>query len=98
MISRLIVAALSFAALTGCVQNYAEREIVQGAPAGSLVVLNAPQGATIIVNGQFHGTVGHSTANLTPGRHEVVIEAAGRRIHAQSVFVAAGSRVEVRVP
>ncbi|MGH6978151.1 MAG: PEGA domain-containing protein, partial [Brevundimonas sp.] len=60
--------------------------------------LNAPAGATILVDGRPYGMVGAAGAPLTPGRHEVVVEADGRRIHAQSIFVAAGARAEVRVP
>lgn len=37
-----VIVALCAAMLTGCVQNYASREIAQGAAAGSLTVANAP--------------------------------------------------------
>ncbi len=98
MLRTLTVVALCGAALSGCVQNYAERELTQGAMPGSLVVLNAPQGAAIQVDGRPYGVVGEASAPLTPGRHEVVIEVGGRRIHSQSIFVAAGARAEVRIP
>ncbi len=98
MMKRLTVAALACAVLGGCVQNYADRDVAQGMAPGSLVVLNAPAGATIQVDGRPYGMVGADAAPLTPGRHEVVVEAGGRRIHAQSIFVAAGTRAEVRVP
>lgn len=98
MLKKIVAVALACAALTGCVQNYAEREVSQGAAPGSLVVLNAPQGSTIEVDGRPYGVVGGAASALAPGRHEVVVEAGGRRIHTQSIFVAAGARVEVRVP
>lgn len=98
MIRILALAALCGVALSGCVQNYAEREVVQGAVPGSLAVLNAPQGATTFVDGRPYGMAGEVGAPLTPGRHEVVVEVGGRRIHSQSIFVAAGARAEVRVP
>lgn len=98
MLRILAVAALCGAALSGCVQNYAEREITQGAVPGSLAVLNAPQGAMVHVDGRPYGIAGEVGVPLTPGRHEVVVEAGGRRIHSQSIFVAAGARAEVRIP
>lgn len=98
MLRILVAAALCGAALSGCVTNYADREITQGATPGSLVVLNAPQGATVHVDGRPYGIVGEAGAPLSPGRHEVVVTADGRRIHSQSIFVAAGARAEVRIP
>lgn len=98
MLRTLTVVALLGAAMSGCVQNYADREITQGAMPGSLVVLNAPQGAVIRVDGRPYGLVGEVAAPLTPGRHEVVIEIGGRQVHSQSIFLAAGARAEVRIP
>lgn len=98
MVRILVVAVLCGAALAGCVQNYAEREVTQGATPGSLTVVNAPEGASVFVDGRSYGVAGEVGAPLTPGRHEVVVEAGGRRIHSQSIFVAAGARAEVRVP
>lgn len=98
MLRMLTVVALLGATLSGCVQNYAEREVTQGALPGSLIVTNAPAGAAIQVDGRPYGLVGEAAAPLTPGRHEVVIEVGGRQIHSQSIFVAAGARAEVRIP
>lgn len=97
MFRNLTAFALAGAMLTGCVQNYAEREVAQGAAPGSLVVLNAPQGAIIRVDGRPYAASGEG-ASLTPGRHEVVVEVDGRPVHVQSIFIAAGARAEVRVP
>ncbi|OYW35896.1 MAG: hypothetical protein B7Z42_13530 [Brevundimonas sp. 12-68-7] len=98
MLKRLMVTVLACAAVTGCVTNYADRDVAQGAAPASLIVVNAPAGATIQVDGRPYGTVGAEGAPLTPGRHEVVVEFGGRRIHTQSIFVAAGARAEVRIP
>jgi len=37
-------------------------------------------------------------APLRPGSHEVVVDAGGRRIHSQYMYVAAGARAGVRIP
>ena len=98
MIRKLSLALACSLALTGCVQNYAQRDVAQGASPGSLLVLNAPQGATVYVDGRPFGAVGTALGPLTPGRHEVSIEVEGRRVHAQSIFVAPGARAEVHIP
>ncbi|WP_370650140.1 PEGA domain-containing protein [Brevundimonas sp.] len=95
----LFVALLCGALTTGCVQNYASREVAQGAAPATLVVTNAPQGARILVNGREVGVVGQAAGiPVATGRHDVTIESGGHRLHSQAVFVSAGSRVEVRVP
>ncbi len=96
----LAVLALCAAMATGCVQNYAEREVVQGAAAGVLMVTNAPPEARLIVDGRDLGAVAQfeTGAPLTSGRHDIAIENDGRRLHAQAVFVTAGARVAVTVP
>ena len=100
MNKRTIAAALLCAALTsGCVQNYASREVTQGAAPATLVVTNAPQGARILVDGREAGIVGQTPSiPMAVGRHEVVIEFGGQRLHSQAVYVSAGAAVEVRVP
>lgn len=98
--NKVVLVALCAAMMSGCVQNYASREVSQGAATGSLTVANAPQDARLLVDGRDLGSVADLKAGaaLTPGRHEVVIQQAGRRLHAQAVMVAAGARVEVVVP
>ncbi|WP_339930688.1 hypothetical protein [uncultured Brevundimonas sp.] len=98
MLKRVTVAALACVALTGCVTNYADREVAQGSEPASLIVVNAPTGASIRVDGRPYGLAGAAGGPLTPGRHEVVVESGGRVIHSQSIFVAAGARAEVRIP
>ena len=97
---KMLAAALLGAIVTsGCVQNYATREVAQGAAPASLMVLNAPAGARVLVDGREAGIVGQaSDIPLAVGRHQVVIEAADRVLHTQAVYVSAGARVEVRVP
>lgn len=94
------IVALCAAMLTGCVQNYANREVAQGAAAGRLLVANAPQDARLLVDGRDLGSVADLKAGalLAPGRHEVVIQHGGRRLHAQAVMVSAGARLEISVP
>lgn len=95
----LAVALLCGALTSGCVQNYPSREVTQGAAQATLVVMNAPLGARIIVDGREVGVVGQTPGiPVSAGRHEVTIEAAGQRLHSQAVFVSAGARVEVRIP
>lgn len=100
MTKNAVIVALCAAMMTGCVQNYASREVAQGAAAGSLTVANAPQDARLLVDGRDLGSVAELKAGaaLTPGRHDVVIQHAGRGLHAQVVMVSAGARVEVTVP
>jgi hypothetical protein len=59
-----------------------------------------PHGAVLAFGLQFErvSELPKTGAALTPGRHEVVIQQAGRRLHAQAVMVSAGARVEVIVP
>lgn len=96
----LFALALAGAAMSGCVQNYAEREIVQGREAAIMTVVNAPADARVLVDGRDMGTVSQFEAGLalTPGRHDVAIVRGGTRLHQQGVFAAAGARVEVRIP
>nr|MCB7500880.1 hypothetical protein [Enterobacter roggenkampii] len=84
----------------GCVQNYPAREAVQGAPAGTLKLRNAPADARLIVDGRDLGPVGAlgGAAALTPGRHEIVVSQGGRILHAQTVIVAAGAQAVVVLP
>lgn len=91
--------ALVGAGLSGCVQNYAEREIVQGREAALMSIVNAPAEARVVVDGRDMGTVGQYQAGLVlePGRHDVAIMHGGAPIHQQAVFAAAGARIEVRV-
>lgn len=99
--TKLIAAAiLGCVTVGGCVQNYATREVEQGAAAGALFVANAPQNARVLVDGRDVGGVGQSPTGipLSPGRHDVVVEAGGQRLHSQAIFVSAGARVEVRIP
>lgn len=100
MMSRklLLAALISGALATGCVQNYAQREVAQGAAPGSLLIMNAPVGAVVLIDGRTAGVATPAGVPITPGRHEVVVQANGQSIHSQAVFVAAGSRTEVRVP
>ena len=97
---KTVMVALAFgAALSGCVQNYATREMAQGAPPGLMTIVNAPPNARVILNGEDVGAAGQVATGvpLSAGRHDVVIVADGERVHAQAVVVAAGARVEVRV-
>lgn len=84
----------------GCVQNYAEREVSQGATPATMVVFNAPAEARIVIDGRDLGAVSQHSGGvpLSTGRHDIQITAAGRPLHSQAVFASAGARIEVRIP
>lgn len=96
----LAAAILCGATMAGCVQNYAEREIVQGAAVATVTFPNAPQEARILVDGQDLGAVGQHPNGiaLSTGRHDIIITAGERQLHKQAVYVSAGARIEVRIP
>lgn len=96
----LAAAILCGATMAGCVQNYAEREIVQGAAAATVVFPNAPQQARILIDGRDLGPVGQypNGVALPSGRHDIIITTGERQLHKQAVFVSAGARIEVRIP
>lgn len=95
----VIVALACAGALSGCVQNYATREVAQGALPGIMTIANAPANARVIVNGRDLGAVAElpDGVPLPSGRHDIAVVADGQRLHAQAVVVSAGARVEVRV-
>lgn len=93
------VALASGTLLAGCVQNYATREVAQGAAPATVAILNAPVGARVLIDGRDVGDVAQASQyGLTPGRHDVVVQVNGRTIHSQAVFASAGARLEVRIP
>lgn len=95
----LLIALICGALTSGCVKNYPSREVSQGAAPATLSVMNAPQGARIILDGREVGIVGQTQGvPVSVGRHQVTIESGGQQIHSQAVFVSAGARVEVRIP
>lgn len=97
----LVAAALAAtAALGGCVQNYAEREVSQGAAPSVVTIVNAPAEARVIIGGRDHGSVAQNANGiaLTTGRHDVRIVYGDSTLHSQAVFLSAGARVQVRVP
>ena len=57
-------------------------------PTGGLRVGSTPAGATVVVDGKARGVTPLTLANLTPGRHEVVLEAAAGTVH-RTVKIAA---------
>lgn len=98
---KLLAAALLCAVpVTGCVQNYAEREIVQGAAAAAVIFPNAPQEARILVDGRDLGAVGQhpNGVALLSGRHDISLALGERQLHKQAVYASAGARIEVRIP
>lgn len=96
----LFAVALASLSLNACVQNYADREIRQGAESSELVVLNAPVGSTVSVNGSGVGSVqsARSTFPLSPGRQQVQVLRDNRVIFQQVVMAAPGATIEVRIP
>ena len=96
----LAAAILCGATMAGCVQNYAEREIVQGAAAATVTFPNAPQEARILIDGRDFGAVSQhpNGVALSSGRHDIIITAGAQQLHKQAVYVSAGARIEVRIP
>jgi len=96
----LAAAILCGATMAGCVQNYAEREIVQGAAAATVTFPNAPQEARILIDGRDLGAISQhpNGVALSSGRHDIIITTGAQQLHKQAVYVSAGARVEVRIP
>ena len=96
----LAAVLLGTATLSGCVQNYAEREVSQGTAPATVTIVNAPRDARIIVDGRDLGAVAQhpNGVALSLGRHDITITSAGTQLHKQAVFVSSGARIEVRIP
>ncbi len=65
---------------------------------GSLLVQSDPPGAKVLVDGTPHGNAPVSIADLTPGEHEVVLEAEGVAPVKQKVMIQAGVTSSVLTP
>jgi PEGA domain len=71
---------------------------LQGVPvAGGLDVRSEPSGARVTVDGRPRGSAPVSLRDLTPGDHEVVLEAGGRKVR-QVVRIEAGVTAQLVVP
>jgi hypothetical protein len=66
--------------------------------AGSLLVQSDPAGARVSVDGVDHGVAPVSVPDLTPGDHEVVLQAAGGPPVTQRVLIQAGVTSSVLAP
>jgi len=66
--------------------------------AGSLLVQSDPAGARVSVDGVDHGVAPVSVADLTPGEHEVVLQADGGAPVKQRVVIQAGVTSSVLAP
>ena len=65
---------------------------------GSLLVQSEPAGARVSVDGADHGRAPVSVADLTPGEHEVVLQADGGPAVRQRVVIQAGVTSSVLTP
>ena len=65
---------------------------------GSLLVQSEPAGARVSVDGADHGRAPVSVADLTPGEHEVVLQADGGPAVRQRVVIQAGVTSSVLAP
>jgi PEGA domain-containing protein len=65
---------------------------------GSLLVQSEPAGARVSIDGADHGRAPVSVADLTPGEHEVVLQADGGPAVRQRVLIQAGVTSSVLTP
>jgi hypothetical protein len=73
-------------------------ELPETPSAGSLLVQSDPAGARVTVDGVDHGVAPVSVADLTPGEHEVVLQAEGGTPVKQRVVIQAGVTSSVLAP
>jgi len=73
-------------------------ELPETPSAGSLLVQSDPAGARVSVDGVEHGRAPVSVADLTPGDHEVVLQADGGPAVKQKVVIQAGVTSSVLAP
>ena len=73
-------------------------ELPETPSAGSLLVQSDPAGARVSVDGVDHGVAPVSVADLTPGEHEVVLQADGGAPVKQRVVIQAGVTSSVLAP
>jgi hypothetical protein len=73
-------------------------ELPETPSAGSLLVQSDPAGARVSVDGVEHGRAPVSVADLTPGEHEVVLQAEGGPAVKQKVVIQAGVTSSVLAP
>jgi hypothetical protein len=65
---------------------------------GSLLVQSEPAGARVSIDGTEHGVAPVSVADLTPGEHEVVLQADGGQPVRQKVVIQAGVTASILAP
>lgn len=73
-------------------------EMPETPSAGSLLVQSDPPGAKVTVDGVDHGVAPVSVPDLTPGDHEVVLQAEGGPAVKQRVLIQAGVTSSVLAP
>jgi hypothetical protein len=73
-------------------------ELPETPSAGSLLVQSDPAGARVSVDGVDHGVAPVSVADLSPGEHEVVLQAEGGTPVKQRVVIQAGVTSSVLAP
>jgi hypothetical protein len=73
-------------------------ELPETPSVGSLLVQSDPAGARVSVDGADHGRAPVSVADLTPGEHEVVLQADGGTPVKQKVVIQAGVTSSVLAP
>jgi hypothetical protein len=73
-------------------------ELPETPSTGSLLIQSDPPGARVSVDGVVHGVAPVSVADLTPGDHEVVLQADGGSPVKQHVVIQAGVTSSVLAP
>lgn len=87
---------------TACAPSYPASTVSQGTRDSIIWVSGAPAGARVVVDGvdageaaRFDGRV--ATLTVPPGRHSVEIISGGTLVYSQTLMLASGTRVEVKV-
>jgi hypothetical protein len=73
-------------------------ELPETPSVGSLLVQSDPPGARVTIDGVDHGPAPASVAGLTPGEHDVVLQADGGPAVKQKVVIQAGVTASILAP
>lgn len=104
MMRRLIktAAMLSFL-LAGACASYPNSTVSQGTAPGMLAFPGAAPGQRVLIDGVDAGEAAaydgaDAILTVTPGRHAVQVVSGGQILLSQTLVVAAGARIDLRVP
>jgi len=84
--------------ITGGAEASQYLELPETPSVGSLLVQSDPAGARVTIDGVDHGPAPATVADLTPGEHEVVLQADGGTPVKQKVLIQAGVTASILAP